>query len=135
MRERYEEAVASDLDAEANHVPKFDMPDDYQPEDMAMEPGAARELVAGRNGVFLDVRETSRDQRLPGTQHLPLRTLDIRLAELPPAGTPIVVYCDDGEQAKLATRFLRFRGIDETWFIAGGLNAWLADEGVVETVS
>ena len=135
MRQRYEEAVVSDEAAEAEHVPKFDVPDDYYPDDMALNVGAAQDLVDHRKGVYIDVRNGNRDHQLRGTQHLPLQTLDIRLAELPPAGTPIVVYGDSDEQAILATRFLRFRGIDEAWYIDGGLAAWLADDGVVEDAS
>ena len=64
-----------------------------------------------------------------------MRTLDIRLAELPPAGIPVVIYCQDGQVSREAVRFLRFRGIDETWYIEGGLDAWKVAGGSVEPVS
>ena len=135
IKERYEEAVASDAEAEAAHVPKFDTPDDYQPADMTLTPAQVQERSAKESLVFLDVRTESRTRQVPDSLSIPLNTLDIRLAELPPAGTPIIVYCEDGESSAFATPFLRFRGIDETWCLEGGVHAWEAAEGELETLS
>ena len=54
-----------------------------------------------------DVR-ADRTLAIPGSQHLPMATLGIDLADLPAAGHPIVVYCDDGTVSRRADRFLRF---------------------------
>jgi rhodanese-related sulfurtransferase len=135
IKERYEEAVVSDAEADSKHVPKFDTPDDYQPADLTLTAAQVLERNAREGLVFLDVRSESRTRQLADSLHIPLNTLDIRLAELPPAGTPIIVYCEDGESSEFATRFLRFRGIDETWCLEGGLHAWEAAEGELETLT
>ena len=133
VRARYEEASASDEEAERVHTPKFDVPDDFQPEDMHRTAGAMQEEM--KNMAFVDVRESNRAEQIPQSQHIPMRTMDIRLAELPPAGTPILIYCQDGEQSLLAVRFLRFRGIEEVWLLEGGLDAWKAANGPLESSS
>jgi len=133
VRARYEEASASDEQAERVHTPKFDVPDDFQPEDMHRKTAAIQNEM--ENTAFVDVREESRAWQIPGSQNIPMRTMDIRLAELPPAGTPILIYCQDGVQSLLAVRFLRFRGIEEAWLLEGGLDAWKAANGPVEPSS
>ncbi|MEM7699896.1 MAG: rhodanese-like domain-containing protein [Verrucomicrobiota bacterium] len=38
--------------------------------------------------------------------------------------TPIVIYCHHGMRSLQATMFLRQRGIDQVWSLAGGIDAW-----------
>jgi rhodanese-related sulfurtransferase len=130
------EATRPAREAEARtrteNIPGYDVPDAFEPVDVDRK---ARELVAelkaGATLRFVDVR-AKRTVTIPGAQHLPLATLGIDLAELPPAGHPIVVYCDDGAASRRAVRFLRFRGIEDAVLLVGGLSAWQSAKGPVE---
>ena len=84
---------------------------------------------AGRTVHFVDVR-ARRTLCIPGSQHLPLQQLGIELAELPPAGHPLVVYCEDGAASARAVVFLRFRGIEDASSSRGPVG--LAEREAVE---
>ena len=109
---------------ETTHIPKIDVPDDFEVKDLERSVEDVQALMQGKNFAIVDVRDGTRSAQIPGAQHFPLQVLDIQLAELPPAGNTIIVYCLDGEQSTRAVRFLRFRGIDESFVLAGGFHAW-----------
>ena len=110
------------------NIPEFDTPDDFATDSTGLSPTAVRAAIEGSQPVQLvDVRSTVRDAQdtLPGAIHLPLATLGIRLAELPPADVKVVVYGNANEPEVIeATRFLRWRGFEDAWHLEGGLAAW-----------
>ncbi len=125
---------ASEERSGARNIPGFDVPDDYDAGRMERSPASVLGWVReARPFTLVDVRG-SRSAAIPGSEHLPMATLGIDLAELPPAGEPVVVYCDDGRISRQAVRFLRFRGIDDAVLLLGGLQAWKAAGGAVEPV-
>lgn len=84
-------------------VPHFDLPD---------------------NHVLVDVRNQDEWDRghAPDAVHLPLGSLEERLAEVP-AGRPIVVTCRGGGRASRAVAFLRAEGFDAV-NLDGGMLEW-----------
>jgi rhodanese-related sulfurtransferase len=114
------------------NIPVYDMPADYNPGHVLLP---AAEAVAwrrsGKEVVFCDVRgKAAYDAgHVTGTEHIPASQLPIRLAELPPEGTRVVVYSDDPQEALMATKFLRFRGLDDAWSLEGGYRAWVKAGG------
>ena len=110
------------------NIPEFDTPDDFATGSTGMSAAAVRAAISGPQPVQLvDVRPTVNQAQasLPGAIHLPLATLGIRLAELPPADVKVVVYGSANEAEVIeATRFLRWRGFEDAWHLEGGLVAW-----------
>lgn len=113
---------------------EHELPSDYDPGNVDM---AASQLLADhrahRGMLFLDVRSDRDFARghLPGGTCIPLGALSIRLAELPPDQRVVVYDADGGRASQRATAFLRFRGIEDCWRLAGGLAAWQAAGGPV----
>lgn len=111
-----------------------ELPDDYDPGTIDM---AAAQLLADHRAhkgmYFLDVRLDDEFVRghMPGATSIPLGALSIRLAELPPDQRVVVYDADGGRASQRATAFLRFRGIEDCWRLAGGLAAWKAAGGSV----
>ncbi len=101
-------------------VPGLDVPADFAPDDLAITADA----LAGATLVDLRDVEVHAAGTIPGAMSMPLAELGIRLAELPPAGTRVVVF--GTSDAETAARFLRYRGIEEVWYLTGGLEAWEA---------
>ncbi len=66
--------------------------------------------------------------RIDGAELIPLS----QFAELAPAKligevveqTPVVIYCHHGMRSLQATHFLRQRGVEKVWSMAGGIDAW-----------
>jgi rhodanese-related sulfurtransferase len=86
----------------------------------------ARALAGGTQPVaWVDVRAVLDGRALPGAIHMPVAEANVRVSELPP-DVPVVVYCEDGRESARATVFFRERGMEETWWLAGGLAAWHA---------
>lgn len=67
--------------------------------------------------------------RIEGAELVPLS----RFAEMAEAivtdddNRPIVVYCHHGMRSMNATQFLRQRGLEKTWSLAGGIDSWSAE--------
>jgi rhodanese-related sulfurtransferase len=125
-------ADAAAVGAPMANVPEVEVPEDFDPGAYSVDP---RRLVAryaaGDPVEFVDVSPTRPRRTLPGALHVPVDTLGIDLAELPPAGQPIVIVATDRADAERATRFLRWRGIDDAVTPTGGLAAWEAAGGPV----
>ena len=134
MRERMADAVKADALASEVHIPKFDVPEEYQPEDLGITVDQVKHLMERPPFALIDVREGNRETQIPDSQHIKMSSLDIRLAELPPAGTSIIVYCQNGESSTLAGRFLRYRGLDEVFVLSGGLDQWQRANGATEDI-
>ena len=80
--------------------------------------------------AFVDMRARPGATGIPGATHLPLQEANVRVSELPP-DVPVLVYCDDGGESARGVAFFRERGMEDTWWIAGGLPAWVAAGGAV----
>lgn len=88
--------------------------------------------LAGRAIHWVDVRERSeRAEVIPGAVHMPVLEANVRVSELPPDDL-VVVYCDDGDRSTRVARFFRDRGMEDTWALSGGLDAWKAAGGAVQ---
>jgi len=115
------------------NVPEFDTPDDFATGTTSIDAQTvAHALKTGAPIQLIDVRlpVAFAAQTLPGAMNLPLATLGIRLAELPPATVRVVVFDDTGDtEAADAARFLRWRGVEDAWHLEGGLAAWLEHDG------
>lgn len=90
---------------------------------------APSELRDGRSGpeppFLLDVRPPAerRCAHLDGDRAIPLAELPDRLAELPRDRT-IVCYCQFGDRARQAARFLRGRGFSRAVALEGGIDEY-----------
>ena len=62
-------------------------------------------------------------QTIPDALHIPYGDVGIRIAELPP-DTKIVVVTPNPNDSDAVVRFLRHRGLHDTWSLSGGLAAW-----------
>ncbi len=76
---------------------------------------------------ILDVRNPDEyeEGHLPGATRIAVGRLGAKLSALP-RGRPIVVYCQSGSRATLATAFLRAEGFAEALELEGGYPAWAA---------
>jgi hydroxyacylglutathione hydrolase len=87
---------------------------------------AVRELSELLDKVtLLDVRNPGERElgAIPGSHHIPLAQLRIRLDEVPTA-KPIVVHCAGGWRSSVAASLLRANGFDDVSDLTGGYNAW-----------
>jgi rhodanese-related sulfurtransferase len=129
-------ARAGDREPAARNVPQLDTPADYEPAGLGWSAAElALALQAEAPPLLVDVREGNPEGRagLPGSEHLPLSTLGIRLAELPPEPRKLVFYDERGEAGREAARFVRFRGNEGAFYLAGGLRAWTGGGRSLET--
>ena len=111
------------------NLPAVEVPDDFDAGDVAMSLKGLDALLASKKDVLIiDVRTGDgwAAGHIEGAEHMPLKTLGLDLAELP-ALTNFVVVCEDGIDSRLAAKFLRFRGLDESWHLEGGLATWRAN--------
>lgn len=94
---------------------------------------SAREAHALRQSnpegtLIVDVREPYELAicRLAGAEHIPMRQIPERLAELP-RDRHLLILCHAGARSMRVTEFLRARGLPSVTNIGGGISAW-ADE-------
>jgi rhodanese-related sulfurtransferase len=82
------------------------------------DPGRARPQL-------LDVREPWEWQtaRIEGAQHIPMREVPARLAELDP-GRALVAVCHHGGRSMQIAMFLEKNGFAEVHNLQGGVDAW-----------
>ena len=132
MKETHGTGTVGDDWSQLDNVPEWDTPDDFDPGRTAI---SIDDLKGQLDDVFLvDIRHPREVQKgtIPGAENLPIATLSIRLAELP-ANDKIVVFGDNSKDAKETVRFLRFRGIEDSWHLWGGLKAWKQSGGDVRS--
>ena len=94
------------------------VPDDFDPGPMHIDAKAA--IAVLESGCFVDADE---HPHIPGGLHIPHADIGIRIAELPP-DTQIVVVTENPDDSDAVVKFLRHRGLDETWSLSGGAAAW-----------
>jgi rhodanese-related sulfurtransferase len=82
-------------------------------------------LDRGEDLVLLDVREPDEYAfcAIGGSVHIPLREVPGRMGELD-REREIVVVCHHGIRSFQAAAFLRARGFDNVYNLAGGIDAW-----------
>jgi hydroxyacylglutathione hydrolase len=68
---------------------------------------------------------------VPGALHIPLAALPDRLGEID-ATSPVVVHCKGGGRSAIAASFLETRGFTQVANLAGGFDAWTANNLPVE---
>jgi rhodanese-related sulfurtransferase len=75
--------------------------------------------------VLLDVREPWEWQlaRLEGAQHIPMREIPARLAEIEP-GQEVVAICHHGARSQHVAMFLEKNGFSRVHNLQGGVDAW-----------
>ncbi|HEV2088357.1 MAG TPA: rhodanese-like domain-containing protein [Cryptosporangiaceae bacterium] len=79
------------------------------------------------NAHLLDVREPDEwaAGHIPEAQHLPMREVPTRLAEIP-TDVPVVVVCRVGGRSDQAASFLRDQGWTDVASLDGGMWNWEA---------
>ena len=77
------------------------------------------------NFVLLDVRQPSEYEsaRIPGSQLMPLPTLNERLQELDPE-KPVIAYWAAGRRSRAAAQILTGGGFKQVYNLKGGIAAW-----------
>jgi rhodanese-related sulfurtransferase len=75
--------------------------------------------------VLLDVREPWEWQaaRIEGSQHIPIRELPARLAEIEPE-QEVVAICHHGARSQQVAMFLERNGFSRVHNLQGGVDAW-----------
>jgi len=103
------------------------VPDDFDAGPIHLP--AATAVTLTDSGCIIDA--TVAGAGIPNALHIPAGEIGIRIAELPP-DTTIVVITEDTQDSDQIVRFLRHRGLDETWSLDGGLNSWREAGGAVD---
>jgi adenylyltransferase/sulfurtransferase len=88
--------------------------------------GQLRDLLRGPNPpCVLDVREDWERAiaSLPGSLHIPLNQIPLRLKELD-ASTAIIALCHSGGRSRRVAEFLLAQGYGRVANLAGGIDAW-----------
>jgi rhodanese-related sulfurtransferase len=106
------------------------VPEDFDPGPTGINAETAVALLD--SGCVVDASDS--EPQIPGALHIPWPEIGIRIAELPPA-TTIAVVSKQPEHSERVVRFLRHRGLDETWSLTGGLSAWINAGGPVGETS
>src|SRR5687767_8470537 len=84
-------------------------------------------LDRGEKFVLLDCRELEEvaTARIGGSQHIPMREIPGRIAELQSdRDGRIVVHCHHGGRSLRVTQFLRQQGFTQAQNMTGGIDAW-----------
>ena len=87
---------------------------------------ARAEHEAGR-AVLIDIREPSEHATgvARGAQLLPMRQLNARLSEIPPAdGKPVLLICNTQNRSSATLRALREKGYGHVRYVEGGMSEW-----------
>ncbi|MCI0401049.1 MAG: MBL fold metallo-hydrolase [Gammaproteobacteria bacterium] len=95
---------------------------------------ATLEVVGRRDAVLIDLRDKSERARygvIPGSVHVPYADIEKKvnpgglLHELALAtGKRLIFYCAFGERSAMAVEIARNAGLNNTYHITGGLDAW-----------
>jgi rhodanese-related sulfurtransferase len=94
----------------------------------ALSPPEVKALLdSAPDTVVLDVREPWEiaAAQLEGTVNIPMSLIPVRLTELDPARTTVVICHHGGRSAQVAM-FLEHRGFGDVINLSGGIDAWSA---------
>lgn len=77
----------------------------------------------------LDVRtpEEFASGHVPGAVNIPYDELPERLAEIPPPGGTVVLYCRSGRRAEVAAKVLQRAGHRDLLHLEGDMPGWIRD--------
>ena len=91
----------------------------------------AIQLVNGKNGVFLDIRDRREFDRghITGAINIPILELQSRISELENfKENPIIVVCKMGQSAGPTTKTLKSEGFQGARKLSGGMMEWDAQK-------
>ncbi|MCS7172547.1 MAG: molybdopterin-synthase adenylyltransferase MoeB [Armatimonadetes bacterium] len=96
----------------------------HQPERRPEVTVAQAAELLGR-AQFVDVREAWEvaQAHIPGMHWIPMGEVEARYGEIS-RDRPVVVYCASGQRSGKVTEWLRARGYDNVYNLAGGILAW-----------
>ena len=93
----------------------------------SLSPQQAINMVNGRDGLFLDLRDGGdyKQGHIVEALNIPVAKLPTRMAELEKYKTrPIVLVCKMGQQAGVAGKQLKAAGYEEVYKMSGGMMEW-----------
>ncbi len=87
--------------------------------------GLVEKLKSDDETILLDIRGANELVQgvLPGSQHLPMHLLPLRISEFP-KDKDIVLYCHSGARSYNACYFLMQQGFDNVINMRGGIVDW-----------
>jgi len=109
-----------------------------------LTPAEAQALQGREDVVFVDlrdVRELTREGKIPGAFHAPRGMLEFWVDPDSPyhkdvfsSGKRLVFYCQSGWRSALATQAVQNMGLSNVCHIGGGFSAWKTGGAAVEAV-
>jgi rhodanese-related sulfurtransferase len=109
-----------------------------------LDTNAARALLGKDDVVFVDlrdVRELTREGKIPGAFHAPRGMLEFWVDPDSPyhkdvfsSGKRLVFYCQSGWRSALATQAVQRMGLEHVCHIGGGFSGWKQAGAPVEAV-
>jgi len=105
------------------------MPPDWpMHDDVELGPGKVKALLdAGEDVTLLDCRVDKEKAiaEIDGAQFIPMQELPDRVDELDDyLDRKLVVFCHAGVRSMKVAMFLRERGFEDVWSMAGGIDLW-----------
>ncbi len=86
-----------------------------------------------------DIREVKREGKIPGSLHIPRGMLEFWIDPESPYyrtefdhAEEIILYCNKGWRSALAAQTLQAMGVEKVSHLAGGLENWQAEIGLLE---
>ncbi|MEX2470315.1 MAG: rhodanese-like domain-containing protein [Pseudohongiellaceae bacterium] len=108
----------------------------------ALDPDEVRRRLAEPGTLLVDlrdVRELSRDGRIPGALHVPRGMLEFWIDPDSPyyrhefdEAEALILYCNKGWRSALAAASLQAMGITAVAHLAGGMEHWQESGGEIE---
>lgn len=95
--------------------------------DEALPLEAARDALASRSAIVVDIREPDEHARgvAAGMRLLPMSQIGQRLAEIPrDPSQPVLLVCNTQNRSRATARALRERGWTNVHYVAGGMSEW-----------
>ena len=118
--------------------------EEAEKEIQTLDLGAARALLNDSDVVFVDlrdVRELTREGKIPGAFHAPRGMLEFWVDPESPyhknvfsSGKRLVFYCQSGWRSALATQTVQRMGLSNVCHISGGFSGWKTAGAPVEDV-
>lgn len=108
-------------------MPDFSLPDPESGFELSVEDVAAlAPFIAGKSLRLIDCREQDEwdFNRLPDAELYPLSHFTEIAEAVIEEGKPVIVYCHHGIRSMRATSWLRSRGLEKSWSMKGGIDAW-----------
>ncbi len=83
-------------------------------------------LASGADIVLLDIRTEGEVAQgiLPGSEHLPMHLIPIRMSELP-RDKDVLLYCRSGARSYHACTYMQQQGFTNVINLRGGIIGWL----------